>query len=223
MVVARASDVPRNWKPKLLGEHNRANIACAVAAARALGISESVTRRAVEAFRGVPGRLELLRTIKGVKIYNDNNATTPEATMAGLRALGEEYRIQNIESGIKKRIILICGGTDKGLDMSKLVAEIPKHCKAVVMLKETGTDKLLTANRQLLGRDFKKLSAKSYQLKATNITIANTLQECVRMAMKLAECGDTILFSPAFASFGRWFKNEYDRGEQFFAIIDKVR
>lgn len=216
IVKATAQDVPKTWRLKLLGEHNRANIACAVAAARALGIADAVIKRAVEAFRGMPGRLEYLRTINGVKIYNDNSATTPDATLAALRALDT--------GGLdaRKKIVLIMGGTDKGLDMSKLVAEIPKHCKIVVLLKETGTDKLLAASCQLLGRDFMKLSAKSYQLKATDITIADTLQECIRTAMKLALRGDTILFSPAFASFGKWFQNEYDRGEQFVRIVSSL-
>lgn len=102
------------------------------------------------------------------------------------------------------------GGTDKGLDMSKLVAEIPKYCKAVVFLKETGTEKLII----------------NYHLSIINqfpIFKKDTLSECVEEAMKIAQKGEIILFSPAFASFGKWFKNEYDRGEQFVKIVGKIR
>ena len=238
--IARALDVPQNWKIKIPGKHNLENIACALAAARALHIPDSVSKKAIERFKGVPGRLEYLRTVRGVKIYNDNNATTPDATIAGLKALsslnssfpkggGESAsrRIPNpstrknavlpLGKGELRNIILIVGGTDKGLDMSKLVAEIPKHCKAVVMLKETGTDKLKRIMNYELARPNVPESARY----GRGITIKEKekLKECVEEAMKLAEKGDIILFSPAFASFGKWFKNEYDRGDQFVQII----
>ena len=101
------------------------------------------------------------------------------------------------------------GGTDKGLDMSKLVAEIPKHCKAVILLKESGTAKFLTLihNSKFIIQE---------------IVEAENLKECVEKSMELAECGDTVLFSPAFASFGKWFKNEYDRGEQFVKMVESL-
>lgn len=194
-LTARSADIPKEWKIKLLGEHNRENIACAVAASRSLGVPDATIKKAVEGFTGLPNRLEYLRTVRGVKIYNDNNATTPDATIAALRALG-------------KKIILIMGGTDKGLDMSKLVAEIPKHCKAVILLKESGTEKI-------------KESIKGYVL-SIMIEERDTLKECVEEAMKIAKKDDIVLFSPAFASFGKWFKNEYDRGEQFVKIVDKI-
>ena len=192
-VVARSADIPKDWKVKLLGEHNRENIACALAAARALGVSDSVMKKVVERFKGVAVRLEYLRTVRAVKIYNDNNATTPDATVAALKALGGR-------GSTSRRIVLICGGTDKGLDMSKLVAEIPKHCKEVILLKESGTEKL--------------------KKELANFTEKETLQECVEEAIKIATKGDIVLFSPAFASFGKWFKNEYDRGAQF---VEEIR
>ena len=194
-LIARAADIPKSWKIKLLGQHNRENIACAIAAARSLSVSDSAIKKAVENFGGLPNRLEYLRTVRGIKIYNDNNATTPDATIAALRALG-------------KNIILICGGTDKGLDMSKLVEEIPKHCKVVILLRETGTEKI-------------KNGIKEYVL-SIMVKERETLKECVQEAMKIAKKDDTVLFSPAFASFGKWFKNEYDRGEQFVNIIKGV-
>ncbi|KKW29381.1 MAG: UDP-N-acetylmuramoylalanine-D-glutamate ligase [Candidatus Kaiserbacteria bacterium GW2011_GWC2_52_8b] len=202
----------------------------------------------MEDFKGVPGRLEYLKTVRGVRIYNDNNATTPDATIAALRALSSKSQapnhkqIQNpkalnanrstLNTGAK-RIILIMGGTDKGLDMSKLVAEIPKHCKAVILLKETGTDKLLTEFPHLKSPLIKGVpeSARAGVVSSAkeaphsdarrDVVVQETLKECVDEAMKIAEKGDIVLFSPAFASFGRWFKNEYDRGEQFVKIVSK--
>ena len=85
-------------------------------------------------FAGVEGRLQLVREVKGVKIYNDNNATTQEATIAALRAL---------ESG-ERDIILIAGGADKGLDVAGLVKEMEKTCKKDVLLEGTGTSRIQT-------------------------------------------------------------------------------
>ena len=61
----------------------------------------------------------------------------------------------------------------------------------------------------------------NYELGIT-IEERETLKECVEEAMRLAQSGDIVLFSPAFASFGKWFKNEYDRGNQFVELIKKL-
>lgn len=197
-IVVRAGDVPSDWQPQLLGEHNRANIACAIAAAHALGVTDQTIKTAVESFSGVEGRLQYLRTVRGVKIYNDNNATTAEATVAALRALDPEGT---------KNIVLIMGGTDKGLDMSILVREIGLHCKAAVLLDESGT---------------RRMGADIEALPDVIIKWCDGLAASLHTAMQIAKAGDIILFSPAFASFGTWFKNEYDRNDQFIALVQKL-
>ena len=142
--------LPKQWKLRVLGEHNRENASFAAAALQALGVSDEDVRAGLESFEGVEGRLQFVREIHGVKIYNDNNATTPEATVAALKALSNNY-------GSPTSIILIMGGADKGLDMSVLVAEINRCCKKVVLLKGTGTDSLLQTTSY-------KLQATSYNL-----------------------------------------------------------
>lgn len=176
------------------GEHNQLNAACALAAARALGIDDDVSLAALAVFQGVPGRLELIREVNGVKIYNDTTATTPEATLAALRALSHDGRPTSV--------ILIMGGADKGLDMSALVTEISKRTKKVVYLAGTGTGRLQSPDS----------GAMIYH---------DTLQAALEKAVAAAEPGDSILFSPAFASFGM-FKNEYDRGDQFNALVEAL-
>lgn len=190
-VVADHSTVPKRWQPKLLGEHNRYNIGIAVEVARALGVDDEVIEEVVETFKALPGRTQLVREVRGIQIYNDTNATTPDATIASLRAL---------DSGGKKNVVLIMGGADKGLDMSKLLDELPLRTKAVVLLKGTGTGKL-----QFHGRHVDTMTV-------------DTLAQAFTAAIDRAEKGDAILFSPAFASFGM-FKNEYDRGEQFNELV----
>ena len=111
----------------------------------------------------------------------------------------------------ERKIILIMGGADKGLDMSGLVKEIPKWCKAVVLLTGSGTEKFQISNFKFLNK---------FQIPNSKFQIleAKTLKESVVRALEMAKSGDIILFSPAFASFGM-FKNEYDRGEQFNKLV----
>ncbi len=164
--------IPRTWKLRILGEHNRENATLAAAALAALGLSQEEIRGGLESFEGVEGRLQFVSEINGVKIYNDNNATTPEATIAALRALNY---------GSATSIILITGGADKGLDIKEFIAEVQK-CKKVVFLAGTGTDRI--------------------KKELPDASVFNTLRKAFLSAVDAAEAGDVILFSPAFASFG---------------------
>ncbi len=190
-VIADESKVPADWTLQVPGSHNRYNAALALAAARALGVHDSESRRALESFTGVPGRLELIAEKGGVKIYNDTTATTPEATLAALRAVND---------GLTKSIILIMGGADKGLDMNALLVEAQK-VKRLILLAGTGTSRIL---EWLPGA-----------------SVYDNLKDAVEAAFRSSFAGDTILFSPAFASFGM-FTNEYDRGDQFNALVEKL-
>lgn len=189
--------LPDTWTLRVPGAHNRYDAALALAAARTLGVDDAVNRKALETFAGVPGRLELVREVKGVKIYNDNNSTTPDATVAGLRAVGTPG---------ERRVVLIIGGDDKKLDMSQLVSEIPQWCSKVVLFKERGTD---------------RIREEVIALKETGVDVYEEegLAATVGRAFSIAVPGETILYSPAFSSFGKYFKNEYDRGDQFNALV----
>jgi UDP-N-acetylmuramoylalanine--D-glutamate ligase len=197
VLVADENDVPKNWKLALVGLHNRYNVGVAIVTARAYGVADEVIRTAVESMRPVAGRLELIRTYKGIHIYNDTNATTPDATVAALEALDTDKD--------KKRVILIGGGADKELDMSLLANAIPQHTKKCVLLKGTGTKKFLEENT---------FAEKPLE--------ADSLATAVEVACSFAEEGDSIVLSPAFASFGM-FTNEYDRGEQFNKIVTNLK
>src|SRR3989338_3886621 len=119
-VIAKKEDVPKEWNIPIPGEHNLENIAYAIAVAKHFGISDKRAQKAVENFKAVPGRLEFVREVKGVRIYNDTNATPPDATIAGLKALSCGSLASTVEARLPQnpRIVLIMGGTDKGLDMS---------------------------------------------------------------------------------------------------------
>jgi UDP-N-acetylmuramoylalanine--D-glutamate ligase len=189
IALASTDDIPQDWRLKIPGEHNRYDAACALAVARELQIPDAISREALEAFTGVPGRLELVREVNGVKIYNDTTATTPEATLVALDALAE---------GGETGIVLIMGGADKELDMNKLLLEIPKRTKRVILLAGTGTDRILGF--------------------LPGASVFDDLRKAVNEACMAAQPGDTVLLSPAFSSKGM-FANEYDRGDQFNAIV----
>lgn len=190
--VTSTNLLPKDWQLLVPGEHNRYDAALALAAARVLGVPDEVSKEALESFLGVPGRLQLVAIKNGISFYNDTNSTTPEATTVALHALGNEYG---------KRIILIMGGHDKNLDMENLLSLIPDVAKKVVLLSGTGTNRI--------------------REKLPEATLHDSLEEAFAAAVEGAEQGDIVLLSPAFASFGM-FKNEYDRGDQFDALVSAL-
>ena len=194
LIVVNTKEV-EDWKFIVPGTHQRENLACAVEVAKQFNISLLKIKIIINNFKGVEGRLELLKNYKGIKIYNDNNATTPEATISGIEALKTD----------NKNIVLICGGADKGLTLDNFVKTVNKYCKAVVLIPGTGTEKLIN----------------NYELRIKN-EIGKDLKDVVKKAFKYAKKGDTILFSPAFASFGM-FNNEYERNDLFMKIIKELK
>ena len=190
VLLVDSSLIPEDAHLAMPGEHNRLNAALTLSACRAMGISDDEIFEALASFKGVEGRLQLLANYNGVKIYNDNNATTPEATVAGLKAVGNN-----------KNVILIMGGADKDIDLNVLVSTLPDFCKKIILLPGKGTDRLKTMLDGTVSFD-----------------TVSSLKEAVEKAVSFAERSDVILFSPAFASFGL-FKNEYDRNDQFLSLI----
>jgi UDP-N-acetylmuramoylalanine--D-glutamate ligase len=172
VVLADASVIPEDSLLAMPGEHNRLNAALAYRALKAVSLSDEEIFAGLASFPGVPGRLEYLGERDGVRIYNDNNSTTPQATIQGLRAVGNED---------DKNVILIAGGAYKNIDPSPLLEEIEKYCKKVVLLPGTGTDVI------------------KGQVEAEEV---GSMTEAVEAGLAVGEPGDVLLFSPGFASFG---------------------
>jgi UDP-N-acetylmuramoylalanine--D-glutamate ligase len=187
--------IPDDWEVSLLGEHNRRNAAFACAAGRAMGITDDIIKNTLKTFSGLPGRLQLLGEKNDIAFYDDGNSTTPEATIAALRALAPR----------KRPIILIAGGSDKALDFSAMVAEIMQSVKHLVLFDGAATEKITA----LLSKDFP-------------FTRAGSMSEAFAAALSVAAPHDIILLSPGATSFGI-FKNEYDRGDQFKAKFEKLQ
>jgi len=199
IVVAGRGLLPKDWEIKLPGEYNKYNISIAIATGLAMNINIDLIKKVVENFSPIEGRLEYKMTIKGVKVYNDTTATTPDATVVALKSLA------NLEKG--EKVVLIMGGADKQLDMNELIAILPVYAKSVILLPGTGTSRIKS------------------QICSCNIDLgvkeAEDLQHAIKIAFADTKPGDVLLFSPAFASFGM-FKNEYDRGDRFNEIISKM-
>lgn len=200
LVNADATTLPHDWNVRMPGEHNRYNAGIATSVAREVGIAEDVIKEAIESFPGVPGRLELVAEKKGIRFYNDTTATTPEGTIVALQALSTDTRQEvSSQTGTSNaRIILIAGGADKDLDMRLFVAEVNQRAQRVFLLAGSGTERI---KEEIVGA-----------------IVCDSLLDAFRRAVADATPGDIVLLSPGFASFGM-FKNEYERGDQFRALV----
>jgi UDP-N-acetylmuramoylalanine--D-glutamate ligase len=188
-------EIPADWTVALQGDHNRKNAAFARATVQQFDIPDEMIKEVLKTFTGLPGRIEFLGEKNGIAFYNDSNSTTPEATIAALQALAPQ----------KRPIVLIAGGSDKELDFTKLAPEIERCVKKIILLQGKATDKL------------KALLSDKYSTE----TVAS-MDEAFARALTQATPGDTILLSPGATSFGI-FKNEYDRGDQFKALVEKLK
>ncbi len=195
LMVVNAKNADK-YTSNLPGKFQKENLTCAVEVAKQFKISDIGIKKAIKNFKGLEGRLQYIKTVKGVKIYNDNNATTPEATIAGIEALSIGQK--------EKKIILICGGNDKGLDLKAFTRALDKYCKLVVTIPGTGTDRLFDTKFE------------------SHIMGTKNLKQAVRVAIGEAVSGDILLFSPAFSSFSQ-YSNEYERGDEFMKIVKSLK
>ena len=173
------------------GPHNEINVACAVTAALDLGITHEVIANALATFVNMPHRLEYVATIGGVSFINDSKATNVDAAWYGL-------------SAVNTPVIWIVGGTDKGNDYTPLTEQVRNKVKAIVCM---GADKSKII-------DF-------FSNIVETIKDTNSAEEAVNIAFSLANQGDTVLLSPACASFDL-FNNYEHRGETFKKAVKNL-
>lgn len=177
---------------KLIGEHNKQNCLCAICYAMISKIKPSVIKKAIISFKPIEHRVELVKNIKGIEFVNDSKSTTPCST-------------EKCVSGIDKPIILILGGSDKGLDYDDFVKKVADKIKLAVLtgdisekLKKSFDDNL--KNNYLVEKDFFKAMVIAYEN---------------------AEKGDCVVLSPATASFDQ-FKNYEERGKAFKSFVNGI-
>jgi len=182
----------------LPGEFNRMNGEAAVLAAREMGVTdESVLRRGLGAFAGLPHRLKFVREVGGVKYYDDSISTTPGSAIAAMRAFGEPK-------------VLILGGSSKGADFDELAKVVREAGVRKVVLVGPEGERL---ERALLGAgygDVVRVAEMPYEMK-----------DVVKITTDAAKSGDVVILSPACASFDN-FENYAQRGDEFIAAVEAL-
>lgn len=179
---------------KLRGIHNYENICAALAATSSI-VDVDTQVKAIEEFTGVEHRLEFVRELNNVKWYNDSIGTSPASTIAGLNSFDED-------------IILLAGGSDKGLDYKEVGEAIARKVRALILTGPT-SEKIENATKQALNG------------KSIEIYYTSNMQESVNLAKDIAKAGDVVLLSPASASFDL-YKNFEDRGHQFKDCVNNL-
>jgi UDP-N-acetylmuramoylalanine--D-glutamate ligase len=188
---------------KLVGGHNRSNIAAAAALAKSFGVETEHIRNAIGSFASVPHRLEPVRELDGVRYVNDTTATAPEAAIAALRSFDAP-------------IVLICGGADKNLPLNDMARAIAQRVKAVVLLKGTATPKLEEQLR-MKNQEVRTSASEHFSI----LGPFDNFEAAIGTARSLAQPGDVVLLSPGCASFGM-FQNEFHRGDEFRRIVNQL-
>ncbi len=182
-----------NLPSKLVGEHNKENIAAAAAVAKILKIKPAVIARAVKNFPGLEHRLEFVRERRGVKYFDDSFATTPESAIIALKSFNAP-------------IILLAGGAEKNSNFKQLAKTIKQRAKFVCLLNGRATPRLK--------RELNKVNFTHHQ-------IFNNLAAAVKTATRQAAPGDIVLLSTGCASFGM-FANYKERGKLFKQEVKKL-
>ncbi len=179
---------------KLPGVHNVENYMAAIAAVDGLVADETVRAFARE-FSGVEHRIELVRTLRGVRWYNDAIASSPSRTIACLNAFSE-------------KVILLAGGKDKGISYDPLGPVINDHVKSLILCGATAG-----VIREAVER--------SENYAGLPITEVPDWETAVHTAAETAKAGDVVVMSPASTSFDM-FPNFMEKGRVFKALVNAL-
>jgi UDP-N-acetylmuramoylalanine--D-glutamate ligase len=175
----------------LQGKHNVYNSMASGIVAKLLDLTDPVLRESMGNFKNIEHRLESVGNISGISFINDSKATNVNSTWYALESMTSD-------------VVLILGGVDKGNDYSMLRDLVRQKVKAIVCL----------------GKDNKPIH-EAFDNDVEIIVNTRTAQEAAQVAYHLASKGDTVLLSPACASFDL-FKNYEDRGNQFKAAVKEL-
>ena len=168
----------------LKGRHNIFNSMAAAIATKVLNIRKEVIRESLADFQGVEHRLEPVITVCGIHFINDSKGTNVNSTWYALECMDTT-------------VVWIAGGIDKGNDYSELFPVVKQKVKAIICL----------------GRDNRKI-VEAFRDKVNTIIETASMDEAVRSSYYLARKGETVLLSPACASFDL-FANYEERGRKF--------
>ena len=173
------------------GKHNLKNAMGATMVAKLLNVRNENIRNSLMTFQGVPHRLEFVREVEGVRYINDSKATNVNSVY---------YALDSMEEGL----VWIVGVQDKGNDYTPLIPYVSKKVKAIVCL----------------GLDNQKI-IQTFQSIVPTIIETHSMEDAVQVGRGLSQEGDTVLLSPACASFDL-FQSYEDRGNQFKHYVNML-
>ena len=173
----------------LLGTHNYENVMAAVAMAVAMKVPMKCIYKAIVSFHAVEHRIEFVKEVKGVKYYNDSKGTNPDAAIKGIQAMNT-------------KTCLIGGGYDKDSEYDEWIQAFDGKVKHLI----------------LLGQTREKIAESARKNGFNDIILVDSLEEAVDTCYRLAEPGESVLLSPACASWGM-FKNYEQRGDMFKEMV----
>lgn len=174
------------------GKHNVENALAAIAVAKTLGLANEEIIKTLEKFSGVPHRTQYVGQVAGVKYYNDSKATNILATKMALSGFEKE------------KVILLAGGLDRGNSFDELVPDLCQ-LKAVILFGETK----------------EKLAEAAKAAKISCIVLTDDVSTAVKEAQKIAQPGESVLLSPANASWDQ-YPNFEVRGQAFIDAIQTL-
>lgn len=179
---------------KLPGAHNIENYLAAIAAVDGLVPDETI-RDFAQKFGGVEHRIELVRTRKGVRWYNDSIASSPSRTIAGLNSFNQ-------------KVVLIAGGKDKGIPYDDIGPVINDHVKLLILCGATAGV-------------IRRAAEQAENYAGLEIVDVDDYRQAVSLADSRAKEGDVVILSPASTSFDR-FANFMERGRVFKEIVNSL-
>ena len=178
-------EIVRTEEQKLLGKHNFENIMAAAAMAYCAGVPKEQIRKSICEFTAVEHRIEYVTEKNGVAYYNDSKGTNPDAAIKGIQAMN-------------RPTYLIGGGYDKESSYGEWIRAFDGKVRCLV----------------LIGQTREKIAAEAGKQGFTDIVLADSLEEAVRICAEKAKPGEAVLLSPACASWGQ-FDNYEQRGRMF--------
>lgn len=176
---------------RIPGIHNIKNVMAAIIISKICGVDNDTIRQSIKLFSGVEHRIEFIGKINGVNYYNDSKGTNPDSTIVAVKAMPD-------------KTLLIGGGYDKGSEFNILMEQISPYLKCLILFGQTAPK-----------------MAKAAKANNIEVYIVKDLPAAVNLAQNFAKVGDSILLSPACASWDMY--NSYEeRGEHFKKIVKEL-
>lgn len=175
------------------GDHNLENALAAVGISWFAGISPEDIREVLRTFQGVEHRMEFSGEVDGIRFINDSKGTNPDASIKAIQA-------------VKGPILLIAGGYDKASSFEEFIQAFDGRVKELI----------------LLGKTAEKIAETARQMGFDRITLVKDMDEAVKAAYQKGASGDTVLLSPACASWDM-YRNFEQRGEHFKECVARLQ